>query len=54
MALLSISKKKDVYACLTNFDYLHHIVFQYNINYFHRPLPQKLNFFKKLLYYNKK
>lgn len=51
MALLSISKKKDVYACLTNFSYLYRIVFQCNINYFHRPLPQKLNFFEKFLYY---
>ena len=54
MALLSISKKKDVCACLTNFNYLYRIVFHCDTNYFHRPQPQKLNFFKKVLYYNKK
>ena len=54
MALLSISKKKDVCACLTNFNYLCRIVFQCDTNYFHRHLPQKLNFLKKFLYYNKK
>ena len=36
---------------LTNFNYLYRIVFQCDTNYFHRHLPQKLNFLKKFLYY---
>lgn len=47
MALLSISKK-DVYACLTNFNHLYHIVFQCDMNCFYSQLPENSNFFLKM------
>ena len=36
---------------LTTFNYSYRIVFHCDTNYFHRHLPQKLNFLKKFLYY---
>ena len=48
MALLSISKTKDVCACLTNFNYLYRIETQCDTIIFIGLYLKKLNFFEKV------